>query len=160
MICLSRPSRSPPRRLGISAHPFTLAGVVAIRGKLPGVLVLVIGGLALVLASIGAAAGEEPKFSGGDGSSCEDAVVPVVREGATMVETERQWLQKTYGGGELVRQLLGASADGKRRYDVILWRKPDGQTVDVCFDVTTVFEDTIREIEAEEEHGDPHNSPR
>jgi hypothetical protein len=105
-------------------------------------------------------AGEEPKFSGGDGSSCEVAVVPVVREGATMVEAERYWLQKTFGGGALVRQALGESADGKRRYDLMLWRKPDGQTVDVCFDVTTVFEDTIREIEAEEEHGYPHSPPR
>ena len=38
--------------------------------------------------------------------------------------------------------------------------KADGQTVDVCFDVTTVFEDTIRAIEAEEEHGYPHNPSR
>jgi hypothetical protein len=105
-------------------------------------------------------AAEEPKFSGGDGSSCELAVVPVLREGVTMVETERLWLQKTYGGGSLLRQVLGESADGKRRFDLILWRKPDGQTVEVCFDVTTVFEDTIREIEAEEEHGYPHNPPR
>ena len=119
-----------------------------------------IGRLALLLAWSGALAAEEPKFSGGDGSSCEEAVVPVLREGATMVETERQWLQKKYGGGSLVRQVLGESADGKRRFDLILWRKPDGQTVDVCFDVTTVFEDTIREIEAEEQHGYPHNPPR
>jgi len=91
----------------------------------------VIGRLALLLACSCAAAAEEPKFSGGDGSSCEQAVVPVAREGATMVETERHWLQKTYG-----------------------------QTVDVCFDVTTVFEDTIRAIEAEEEHGYPHNPSR
>jgi hypothetical protein len=120
----------------------------------------VIGRVALVLACGGAVAAEEPKFSGGDGSTCEEAVVPVVREGATMVETERHWLQKKYAGGSLVRQVLGESADGKRRYDLILWRKPDGQTVEVCFDVTTVFEDTIREIEAEEEHGYPHNPAR
>jgi hypothetical protein len=117
-------------------------------------------GMVLLVVCGSAFAAEEPKFSGGDGSSCEEAVVPVVREGATMVETERQWLQKRYGGGSLVRQALGESTDGKRRYDLILWRKPDGQTVDVCFDVTTVFEDTIREIEAEEEHGYPHNPPR
>lgn len=117
--------------------------------------------LALACALAAAAAlGQDPSFAGGDGSSCEEAVVPVLREGATMVETERQWLQKRYGGGSLVRQMLGESADGKRRFDLILWRKPDGQTVDVCFDVTTVFEDTVREIEAEEEHGYPHNPAR
>jgi hypothetical protein len=117
-------------------------------------------GTVLLVVCGSALAAEEPKFSGGDGSSCEQAVVPVAREGATMVETERHWLQKTYGGGSLVRQVLGESADGKRRFDVIVWRKPDGQTVDVCFDVTTVFEDTIRAIEAEEEHGYPHNPSR
>ena len=112
--------------------------------------------LALLLVWAGTALAEEPKFSGGDGSSCEDAVVPIVGEGATMLQAERHWLQKTYGGGSIVRQALGESADGKRRFDLILWRKPDGQTVDVCFDVTTVFEDTIRKIE-EEETGAPRS---
>lgn len=116
--------------------------------------------LALVLAATSAAAAEQPKFSGGDGSSCEEAVVPIVSESGTMVEAERHWLQKTFGGGALVRQALGESADGKRRYDLMVWRKPDGQTVDICFDVTTVFEDTIRRIEDEEAHGYPHSPPR
>jgi hypothetical protein len=116
--------------------------------------------LALLLACGGASAAEEPKFSGGNGSSCEEAVVPIVSESGSMVEAERHWLQKTFGGGSLVRQVLGESADGKRRYDLMLWRKPDGQTVDICFDVTTVFEDTIRQIEQEEEHGYPHSPPR
>jgi hypothetical protein len=48
-------------------------------------------------------------------------------------------------------QALGASSEGKRRYDLmIVWRKPDGELVDVCFDVTTVFEETIRRVEEEE----------
>lgn len=112
--------------------------------------------VALALVCSGAMAAEGPKFSGGDGSTCENAVVPIVSEGADMVQAERQWLQDTFGGGSAVRQALGASSDGKRRYDLILWRKPDGQTVDVCFDVTTVFEDTIRKIE-EEESGAPRS---
>jgi len=116
-------------------------------------------GLAVLLACSSAFAAEEAKFSGGDGLSCENAVVPIVEEPATMVQAERRWLEKTYGGGALVRQVLGESADGKRRFDLILWRKPDGQTVDVCFDVTTVFEDTIRQIE-QEEHGYPHSPAR
>ena len=85
--------------------------------------------------------------------------MPIVTERKAMVQAERHWLRKTYGGGTLVRQALGESADGKRRYDLILWRKPDGQTVEVCFDVTTVFEDTIRQIE-EQESGYPHSPPR
>lgn len=104
-------------------------------------------------------AGEEPRFSGGDGSSCEKAVVPLATEGMPVVQAEHHWLRKTYGGGSLVRQALGASSDGKRRYDVIVWRKPDGQAVEVCFDVTTVFEETIRRVE-EEEAGDSRRPPR
>jgi len=117
--------------------------------------------LGLLFACAGAFAAEEPKFSGGDGLSCEEAVVPIVAEGATTVQAERYWLEKTFGGGSLVRQTLGESPDGRRRFDLIRWRKPDGQTVDICFDITTVFEDTIRKIEVEEtEHGYPHSPPR
>jgi len=102
---------------------------------------------------------QEPSFSGGDGSSCEQAVVPRITEGMAMVQAEHHWLRKTYGGGSLVRQSLGASTDGKRRYDLVVWRKPDGQTVNVCFDVTTVFEETIRKVE-EEETGDSRSPAR
>ena len=102
---------------------------------------------------------QEPSFSGGRGLSCEDAVVPLATERKALVQAEHHWLRKTYGGGTLVRQMLGASADGKRRYDVIVWRKPDGEPVEICFDVTTVFEETIRHLE-QEETGDPRRPPR
>jgi hypothetical protein len=109
----------------------------------------VIESLALVLA-LATGAAEEAKFS------CEEAIVPSPASGLTLVQAEYQWLRNTFGGGSLVRQALGASSDGKRRYDLIVWRKPDGQTVEVCFDVTTVFEETIRKIE----DGDPDRPPR
>jgi hypothetical protein len=102
---------------------------------------------------------QEPSFSGGDGSSCENAVVPVAPAGMPLVQAEHHWLRKTFGGGAAVRQALGASSDGKRRYDLIGWRKPDGSTVEVCFDVTTVFEETIRRVE-EEESGGSHRPAR
>jgi len=60
--------------------------------------------------------------SGGDGSSCEEAVVPIVSESATMVEAERHWLQKTFGGGALVRQLR---ADGHQVVRLVR-RRPVG----------------------------------
>lgn len=101
----------------------------------------------------GAIAQQEPTFSGGDGSSCENAVIPVTGDRRSLVQAEYHWLRKTFGGGSLVRQALGGSSDGKRRYDLILWRKPDGETVDVCFDVTTAFEETIRLIEKLEKEG-------
>lgn len=105
----------------------------------------------LALALLLAAA--EPKFSGGDGSSCEQAVVPLAAAGVPVVQAQHHWLRQTFGGGSLVRQALGASSDGKRRYDLVVWRKPDGQAVEVCFDVTTVFEETIRRVEEEETGG-------
>ena len=108
---------------------------------------------------LGSALAQEPSYSGGDGSSCEQAVVPLDTEGMAVVQAEHQWLRKTFGGGTVVRQALGASSDGKRRYDLILWRKPDGSTVDVCFDVTTVFEETIRRVE-EQESGDSRRPAR
>jgi hypothetical protein len=98
-------------------------------------------------------AAEEPRFSGGDGSSCDKALVPLASDGMALVQAEHHWLRKIFGGGSLVRQALGASSDGKRRYDLVVWRKPDGQTAEVCFDVTTVFEETIRRLEEEESGG-------
>jgi hypothetical protein len=90
---------------------------------------------------------------------CQNPVVPAPGEGMSVVQAEHHWLNKMFGGGGPVRQVVGESSDGKRRYDVILWRKPDGQTVEVCFDVTTVFEETIREVE-EEESGDSRRPAR
>jgi hypothetical protein len=84
---------------------------------------------------------------------CESPVVPEPGEGASVVQAEHEWLRKTFGGGTLVGQAFGQSSDGKRRYDLLVWRKPDGQSVEVCFDVTTVFEETIRQVEEEEASG-------
>jgi hypothetical protein len=84
---------------------------------------------------------------------CENPVVPAPVEGMSVVQAQHEWLRKTYGGGAVVRQTLGSSPDGKRRYDLVVWRKPDGQTASVCFDVTTVFEETIRRLEKEETGG-------
>jgi hypothetical protein len=109
--------------------------------------------IAVCVVASATALAQEPRFSGGDGSSCEEAVVPSASGAMALVQAEHHWLRKTFGGGSLVRQALGASSDGKRRYDLILWRKPDGQTVDVCFDVTTVFEETIRRMEELEKEG-------
>lgn len=91
---------------------------------------------------------------------CDKPVVPVPTEGTSVVQAEHDWLRKEYGGGAVVRQTLGTSADGKRRYDVVSWRKPDGQVVNVCFDITTVFEETIRKVEEEEETGDSRRPAR
>ncbi len=82
---------------------------------------------------------------------CDNPVIPRAKDRAALVQAEHDWLRSAYGGGAVVRQVLGASSDGRRRYDVITWRKPDGETLDVCFDVTTAFEETIRQVEEEED---------
>lgn len=79
--------------------------------------------------------------------------MPTIADGMDLVQAEHEWLRKTYGGGSLVRQALGASSDGKQRFDLIVWRKPDGQVVEVCFDVTTASEETIRRVEEQETSG-------
>lgn len=89
----------------------------------------------------------------------EPCIVPTISEGMDLVQAEREWLRKTYGGGSVVRQAMGASTDGKQRFDLIVWRKPDGEVVEVCFDVTTVSEETIRRVEEEETSG-PHRPAR
>lgn len=85
--------------------------------------------------------------------------MPTIRDGMDLVQAEREWLRETYGGGSLVHQAIAASSDGEKRFDIIVWRKPDGEVVEVCFDVTTVSEESIRRVEEEEASG-PHRPAR
>jgi hypothetical protein len=126
------------------------AGRDAFREKL-GRAVSARGVLLLALLFMGTARAQE--------NPCDKPVVPIPAEGESVVQAEHDWLRKTYGGGAVVRQTLGTSPDGKRRYDLVAWRRPDGQVVNVCFDVSTVFEETIRKVE-EEETGDSRRPAR
>ena len=74
-------------------------------------------------------------FSGGDGSSCESAVVirqAKYREVGILAET--LWLQQNYPGCRQTSQAAVRSAS--RRYDLIELATDDGQNRKVYFDTT------------------------
>jgi hypothetical protein len=74
-------------------------------------------------------------YSGGDGSSCDAAVIVNLADRKTGIAAEHRWLQEKFQGGTRGRQALARGRDGKT-YDTIEWIKPDGSPVWVCFDIT------------------------
>ena len=79
----------------------------------------------------------DPRFSGGDGSTCERAVV--IHEGNEQagIKAERDWISQHYPGGRKRMQALGGS--GGTFYDTITLVKADGTEVSVCFNITAFF---------------------
>ncbi|SRR6266571_847997 len=75
-----------------------------------------------------------PRYSGGDGSSCDRAVIINVRGWREGVAAEYQYLKEKFPGGQRGSQALAKGRDG-RRYDVIEWIRADGTPVRVCFDI-------------------------
>jgi hypothetical protein len=77
-------------------------------------------------------------YSGGDGSSCEQAVV--IRE-ARYRETgrlaEHLWLDQKYPGYRDLKQ--SALDSGNRRYDLVEFATAEGETRKVYFDTTDFF---------------------
>ena len=75
-----------PRPSGASITPEAEVyqeSFVELRGELERVIARVVFGLSCLF--VGAALAQEPSFGGGDGSSCEQAVVPRIAEGMGMV---------------------------------------------------------------------------
>jgi len=75
-------------------------------------------------------------YSGGDGSSCEQAVVineMKYREAGTLAE--KLWLQKSYPGYCQTSQSVIHSTG--KQFDLIEFATPDGQTRKVYFDSTS-----------------------
>ncbi len=74
-------------------------------------------------------------YSGGDGSSCQQAVVI---QGVTIRETgllaQHVWLQQRYPGCRKNKDLL--VNDSSRRFDQVELTTVDGKTSQVFFDVT------------------------
>jgi len=79
-----------------------------------------------------------PRYSGGDGSSCDRPVVINVRGWREGVAAEYQYLKEKFPGGQRGSQALAVGQDG-RRYDVIEWIRADGTAVRVCFDINQFF---------------------
>ena len=84
----------------------------------------------------------DPRFSGGDGSSCDKAVVLNVDSSQEAVRAQTAWLRARHGGGRKSAQAL-AQAESKW-YDIIDWEIPGGATVTTCFDITRAYEELRR----------------
>jgi len=77
-------------------------------------------------------------YSGGDGSSFEQAVVITgAYDTDRGIGAENAWIRKTYPRSQKVKQALKGS-DGKA-YDIITIVTADGDTRDVYFDITAFF---------------------
>ena len=78
-------------------------------------------------------------FEGGDGTTCERAVVI---KGADNefdgVASEYRWLSEHHPGWDLIEQSLVQSAT--RSYDVLDFRTADGQTRRACFDISDFYQ--------------------
>jgi hypothetical protein len=74
-------------------------------------------------------------YGGGDGSSCDAAVIVNLADRKQGVAAEYQWLQEKFSGGKRGRQAFARGRDGKT-YDTIEWIKPDGSSAWVCFDIS------------------------
>jgi hypothetical protein len=95
------------------------------------VAVALSGGSALATAQI--------RFEGGDGASCEQAIVikgaPNEFEG---VKSEYRYLTERYPGWSLTEQSLLHSGD--RSFDLLEFTTPDGEKRRACFDISEFFE--------------------
>ncbi len=77
-------------------------------------------------------------FAGGDGSSCEHAVlIQGARGEFEGVASEYRWLSERHPGWNLTEQSLVQS--GKRSYDVLDFTTVDGRKRRVCFDVSEFY---------------------
>ena len=83
-----------------------------------------------------AAAATDGRFGGGDGRSCDTAVVLRVDGPAEVVVAEDVWLAKQYPDWVKFDQRPSGSPDKKRWFDVIVLRKRDGGQTEICFDFT------------------------
>jgi hypothetical protein len=84
--------------------------------------------------------GEKAKatFSGGDGSSIQQAVIISQTAGEdTGVRAEYVWLHEHYPGYRL--QLQSLKSEGHKAYDVMMIRMADGKSLTIFFDITAFF---------------------
>ena len=78
-----------------------------------------------------------PWYSGGDGSSCEKAVVvrgvDTIQQG---IAAERAWWRREYPGSKMERQeLLGSGDEGEDMFDLITIKTRNGFEVKLCFGI-------------------------
>jgi hypothetical protein len=75
-------------------------------------------------------------YSGGDGSSCDNAIVLLTTNEAIGVKSEYVWLRHTFPGGQRGTQVYIPPNKNGKSYDTLEWKKTDGTTVNICFDIS------------------------
>ena len=79
-----------------------------------------------------------PSYSGGDGSSHEQAVIiRGVGDTEAGIDAENAWIRQRHPGARKTMQAL--ESVGRKHYDVIALRLSDGQSTSVYFDITDFF---------------------
>ena len=76
-------------------------------------------------------------YSGGDGSSVEDAVAVMANSEDEGVDRENQWIFARYG--EFKKTGVGLATVGPRKYDVIRVELADHSEKEIFFDITSFF---------------------
>lgn len=75
-------------------------------------------------------------YAGGNGSSCDNAVVLLATNEAIGVRSEYIWLKHTYPGGQSETQAYIPTDKTGKSYDFFVWKKADGTKVNACFDIS------------------------
>ena len=92
----------------------------------------------LVVVVLGGCRTTPLSYSGGDGSSHEQAVIiRGARDTETGIDAENAWIRQRHAGAQKTMQAL--ESVGRRHYDVIRLTLSDGQTKSVYFDITDFF---------------------
>jgi hypothetical protein len=76
-------------------------------------------------------------YSGGDGSSIEQAVVVMADDEDQGVDREHRWIFERYG--KFRKTGVGLATVGQRKYDVVRVVFPDGTEKEIFFDITSFF---------------------
>ena len=77
-------------------------------------------------------------YSGGDGSSNEQAVIiRGARDTEAGIAAENAWIQQRYPGAR--KTMAALESIGRKQYDVIEFTTADGQTRSIYFDITDFF---------------------
>ncbi len=80
---------------------------------------------------------EGVEISGGDGTSCDDAVVIDAPDTRSGIRAEHVWLERHYPGHRVLRQSL-SSCDGEPADEFAL-RTEDGRELTIVFDISDFF---------------------
>ena len=75
-------------------------------------------------------------YSGGDGSSCSNAIVLLATNQASGVKSEYVWLKHNFPGGQSETQAYIPPDKTGKSYDFFVWKEADDTKVDVCFDIS------------------------